>query len=269
MTLFDPTGKLLPFHLFCHQLRNGADPNKLWFSPPDHRNEFEVRIPLLSAVEHDEQSEVYLEALLEDGQVDLEVADFRGWTALHLAASFGREKCIELLLEEGADPKAVDTYGFTPLHFATTCEGIEVMRLLLDADAEVNAVNMALRTPLHELLMVYTDNPKSLEEKVSLLLEYGADVDPQNEHGMTPLYMAALSGFDHVVAMLLEAGADPEIKSNKGKPVDAIRQLLTHGAGPKEAALHKTIAVLRAHDFQGRLGKVSPSDSCSTLRRAM
>lgn len=273
MTLYDPTGKLLPLHLFKHQLRNGADPNELWFLPPDHRNEFEVRIPLLSAIKRDEHSEAYLEALLEDGRVDLEVADFQGWTALHLAASYGRVKCVERLLEEGAEPSPVDIYGCTPLHFAGNCEGTEVMQLLLDAGADVNAVNQARRTPLHELLMVYTVHPKPLEEKVALLLDHRAHVDPQNEHGMTPLYMAALSGWDRVVAMLLEAGADPEIESDylthEGKPVDAIKKHLSEGAGTKEAALRKTLAVFRAHDFQGRLGKVSPSDTSTTLRRAM
>jgi len=269
MTLYDPTGKLLPLHLFCHQLRNGADPNELWFSPPDHRNEFEVRIPLLSAIKRDEHSEAYLEALLKDGRVDLEVADFQGWTALHLAASYGKVKCVERLLDEGAEPSPVDIYGCTPLHFAGNCEGTEVMQLLLDAGADVNAVNQALRTPLHELLMVYTDHPKPLEEKVALLLDHRAHVDPQNEHGMTPLYMAALSGWDRVVALLLEAGADPEIKSDKGTPVDAINRLLSEGAGPKESTLRKTLAVFRAHDFQGRLSARTPFDTTTEIRRAM
>lgn len=44
--------------------------------------------------------------------------DSEGRTALHYAAGYGHEECVDLLLSGGADARARDATGDVPLHFA-------------------------------------------------------------------------------------------------------------------------------------------------------
>ena len=65
-------------------------------------------------------------------------SDEEGFTALHLAAEFGREQAVELLLEHGAELEACDDNGQTPL-LAAVIDGAEaVVRTLLREGADVD-----------------------------------------------------------------------------------------------------------------------------------
>ena len=59
------------------------------------------------------------------------------------------------------------------------------------------------------------------DKVVSLLLEAGADKDIKDNHGATPMHYAAASGCDKVVSLLLEAGADKNIKNTAGANLSA------------------------------------------------
>eukprot|EP00041_Stephanoeca_diplocostata_P006850 m.94901 g.94901 ORF g.94901 m.94901 type:complete len:203 (-) comp16577_c0_seq3:168-776(-) len=52
------------------------------------------------------------------GMLSLQVRDFKGNTALHLAACTNHISTVTLLLESGSDLQARDGMGRTPLHFA-------------------------------------------------------------------------------------------------------------------------------------------------------
>ncbi|WP_341821338.1 ankyrin repeat domain-containing protein [Wolbachia endosymbiont (group A) of Myopa testacea] len=53
---------------------------------------------------------------------------------------------------------------------------------------------------------------------VRLLLENGADHDIRSKYGESPLHEACFKGYDRIVELLLEDGADPNIKDREGKP---------------------------------------------------
>ena len=53
-------------------------------------------------------------------------------------------------------------------------------------------------------------------EIIELLLSQGFEVDSRDEEGTTPLMYVALSGYEGAFQMLIQNGADPSSKSNKG-----------------------------------------------------
>ncbi len=111
------------------------------------------------------------DAGVDDAPVDERSAD--GFTALHLAAFFGRPAVARLLLERGADPN----------RWATGDQHVQ---------------------PLHSALA------GGHEDVAAMLVEHGAEVGSAQEHGITPLMEAAQNGLAGSVALLLARGADPK-----------------------------------------------------------
>lgn len=111
------------------------------------------------------------------------VADWSpdGFTALHLAAFFGRETIAATLLERGADVSAVarNPLRVQPLHSAAAGGHTAVARLLLEHGADPNARQEGGFVPLHAAAQARND------ELYELLLASGADQDAATDDGRT------------------------------------------------------------------------------------
>ena len=120
-------------------------------------------------------------------------------------------------IEAGADInfKDVNTEDrYTPLHRAVRQNSLGVLRLLLERKANVNAVDVGGSTPLHKARTL---------DAVQLLIAGGADVDAQNNGGSTLLHLAAYGGRFDLARLLVQNGADLDIKSrSKDTPWDAL-----------------------------------------------
>ena len=55
-----------------------------------------------------------------------------------------------------------------------------------------------------------------MKNVVEVLKEKGANIDQKNNHGDTPIHIAALEGKNVLVQHLLDAGADIYIANNRG-----------------------------------------------------
>jgi ankyrin repeat protein len=115
-----------------------------------------------------------------------------GFTALHLAAFFGRPDTVALLIERGAE---VDAFGRgwmtgTAMHSAVSRLHADVVRILLDAGAKPNVRQSAGWTPLHAAAM------NGDLTSVELLLASGADPTATNEEGRSVADLARESGDD-------------------------------------------------------------------------
>ena len=125
-----------------------------------------------------------------------------GFTALHLAAFFGKPEVARMLLDAGASVDTYTTNDFAnqPLHAAAAGRHLEVCRVLVAAGADVNATQHGGYTPLHEAAQ-HGD-----VEMVELFLSAGADPSLRVAEG-TPADLAEAAGHPDVARRLREVAA--------------------------------------------------------------
>lgn len=128
------------------------------------------------------------------------------------------------------DPEAARRYapdGFSALGLAAFFGRVAVADCLLAAGADPNAAsrNKMQVTPLHSA--VANRDPDTALALTRLLLKHGAKVNVAQEGGWTPLHQAAAHGQVAVLELLLARGANPSSLSADGRtPVE-----LARGAG--------------------------------------
>ena len=104
-----------------------------------------------------------------------------GWTALKLAARRGLEECVEVLIDNEADPDVPDNEEFTALHNAVG--NPDILKMLATKSRRIDARNKEGDTPL------YLAAERGLLESALILLEYGADPNIANKDGkFTPKF---------------------------------------------------------------------------------
>lgn len=126
-----------------------------------------------------------------------------GFTALHLAAFFGKPEVARILIDAGARVDAFTTNAFAnqPLHAAAAGRHIEVCRVLLAAGADVDARQHGGYTPLHEAAQ-HGD-----AEMVELFLSAGADPAVRVTDGGTPADLAEAAGHHDLATRLRDVAA--------------------------------------------------------------
>ena len=176
-----------------------------------------------------------------------------GQTALHIAASKDRSDDVRRLLDLGADVEVLDEEGRSPLVTALVHGSWNSARAILDYRSDVVAssrmdvvVHSDGSTMLHFLCAssrwfgqqptpddifrrvidsgvtanvrdFYGNTPLLTNiqpEFIPLLIEYGADVNAQNDRGQTPLHIAFREGNVEVVRWLIQAGADLNVRDD-------------------------------------------------------
>lgn len=132
---------------------------------------------------------------------------YKGTTPLVMAACNGRDKLVQLLLQQPEIAvDLADDMGNTPLIVAAANGHAVVVRQLLDAKASVECVNDQGDSAL-------TD---AVESTALVLLERKADVNHVNKHGLSCLFYASRNGREKVAAALLAANADVNLTYSLG-----------------------------------------------------
>ncbi|ORY61624.1 ankyrin repeat-containing domain protein [Pseudomassariella vexata] len=130
---------------------------------------------------------------------------------LRMAVNFGYPERVNSLLEAGADIDAEDAIGgSTALGLAAWLCLEELFRLLLDKGADVNKRQRNGRTPLH------TAAEDGYEGIVKMIIEHGADLDLRI-HGWTAMLLAAKNWFPSIVTRLVNSGADVNAADYHGR----------------------------------------------------
>lgn len=113
--------------------------------------------------------------------------DPQGRLSLHQAAVNGRTDEVARLVEAGEDVAAADKALLTPLHMACQQGHLEVAKLLLGSGAPVDARDAYGNTPLWKAVFAFQGGDPEL---IRLLLDAGADPDLKNNTDRSPRDMA-------------------------------------------------------------------------------
>ena len=138
-----------------------------------------------------------------------EVRGEGGMPVLVMAAAYGTDEAVALLVDAGANVNAARADGITALHVSWRSDAI--VQRLLERGAVVNAKTASGSTPLF-----VASSANGTAAVVARLLAKGADVNGGDTRGVTPLIAAAGVGNSAVAKLLLAHGADPNAYASGG-----------------------------------------------------
>jgi ankyrin repeat protein len=145
--------------------------------------------------------------LLLQNNPNIESKSLEGMTPFLWAAFSGSVEVGRLLFEEGAAISTITNDGETALFFATFFGHISFMELLFKLS--INAENSKQQIPSPSGA-TGNENPPSPHSKL------GIELKDLRLRGRTPLLLAAANGSKEAVALLLENGANDEVKDDLG-----------------------------------------------------
>ena len=180
--------------------------------------------PLMAAAEKYHNNFVVL--LLEQEGIDVNAVDTTvGNTALFGAiTSFANAlpqwrrpvafEIIEMLLGSGADPNIINLNNQNALCYAIYGDDVDIVRLLVANGADINQRIYGRDKFTSLILAVDRERPKVTNYLLTLP---NIEVDAVTGDGLTSLMIAAQFGYRSIVMQLIEAGADPLVRSLEGK----------------------------------------------------
>ena len=162
-----------------------------------------------------------------------------GDTPLHRVAASNRPRAWDIaqaLLRHGANINQATPHGVTALMRSASSGRIEIARLLLQSGADPHAMTARRETAMICACRAYAEDA----EMALLLIEYGAEPDVVDQHGLGALRLAASSGNTATLSALLTAGlrvdgypdepATPLQMASRAGQTEAVRILIAHGA---------------------------------------
>lgn len=117
---------------------------------------------------------------------------------------------VKSIIEESPNLNARDKYGFRALHYAVKNGEKNKVKILLLAGVNVNSRTDFGFTPLYFAVGSMGD-----DEIITMLLDYGALINVQNNNGISPLHYAAW-GTATKLKLLINAGADIKQTTSSG-----------------------------------------------------
>ena len=170
-------------------------------------------------------------------------------SAIHIAAMYGLRHAIQRILDQGTSADFRDSRGRTPLFLAAMMGEVDVVKLLLARD-DVD-INVQTEPPYSLTSLCMAAKVNHLEI-LRILLQNGADVNLRSWHG-TALNSAVRRSDATSAELLLDAGADPDSRDENDNPVifEAATVPKTNGSLPAAQIvklLHKHGANLKVRD---------------------
>ena len=152
----------------------------------------------------------------EEAINEIKLEEETSWGEIIKEKEEAREHIEDVEKKSTQDQKKIeeiDNNGRTPIMLAVLNKDLEKTRALIDEGADVNVGDQLGRTPLH----ILAEKGSTVDIAKCIISSNSVDINKQDKFGDTPL-ISAIEGknFD-LINMLLEKGADINIRNNEGK----------------------------------------------------
>lgn len=214
-------------------LEHGADPNT---------RDKQGRTPLMYVgffLNPKESDKLEVTRRLVEKGADVNAVDSYDTDVLSFLVPYNLPTVIDYLIEHGAKVNRQDKQGRTPLLHAAEEGKTEVVRVLLKHDADPglkpssggwSALDAAIHYKHQDIVELMTQSVKpgaansglitaaaeGLNDMVRKFIAQKADLNAQNEAGMTAVMAAVDKAHADTVKILLEAGANPDLVDKGG-----------------------------------------------------
>lgn len=164
--------------------------------------------------------------------------DMKGKTAVHTVVTSlvyvhgdhsAASRCLHVLADHGADLNLLDKEGKAPLHYASI-RWIDDMKVLLQLGVDANVRTATGRTALHGVCSRLSQPTGIGECRIWLLLEHGADINAEDNLGVTPFHCLLPRGPIRVLEAFRDQGADVLKADRKGR--NALHMICRTGCLP-------------------------------------
>jgi ankyrin repeat protein len=224
-------------------LAAGADPHLL--SDDDGLGTAGMTALMLAAGSFFASNRQQICQLLIAGGADLNQRGAGGKTAIFYAAlaGSGYADCVEMAIANGADLDLQDDLGHTVLSAVAAAENYGMFNLLMQAGAATTGLESIqliqaagagnadrVKSLLATKVNLDLDRGAAISNAaaaghtqiVALLIQAGANVNLRDKLGFTPIASAAYAGYGEIVQLLIAAGADTQAPAGESQSYSAL-----------------------------------------------
>lgn len=166
-------------------------------------------------------------------------------TPLHRACRNDHSEVVSILLAHKADVDARSRHHITALHICCAFDSFKCASLIIDKVSNINATDSNGVTALH--YAVYRNNI----ELIKLLLKHNAQPDVQDKNGQRPIHYAAIAQSTQAIQILIEAGCD--VNARNKYLFTPLHFVAANGSEATFFELLKYCPNLEAQDIRGNM----------------